>query len=98
MTRNGPNDLELPAIGARLRGRRQALGLTFEEVARRTGLSVQQVQAIEIGNSELFRFAMPMLHIYVRSYARKVGLTLPAHGAMQKCKTAHGNFQADDYQ
>lgn len=62
-----------PAIGARLRAAREAVGLSVDEVARRVRISPAAVRAIE---SEAFEQLGPPVYArgYLKSYARAVEL------------------------
>ena len=46
-------DMSMREIGMRVRGRREALGLTREQLAELTGLSVQFMASIELGKQRM---------------------------------------------
>lgn len=70
------------SIGEKLARRRHALGMSIDDIAAMTGMSVRQVTAIESNAEQL---ASPAeLTRMIRLYARKVGLSSGADGLVAK--------------
>jgi cytoskeleton protein RodZ len=74
---SSPDDLSwLADVGSRLRERRVSSGISLEEAAEQTRLSVRQIVAIEEGD----RSRLPAdvyVRGFVRVYARALGLPDP---------------------
>lgn len=61
-------------IGVILKERRLELGLSLEEMSKKTKLSIVQLEAIEDGNIEFFRDDLSYLTYFVRYYANALHL------------------------
>ncbi len=73
------------SIGEKLARRRHALGLSIDDIAATTGMSVRHVMAIESGAEQ---FAAPVdMSRMIRLYARKVGLSAGNEGLGMKSRS-----------
>jgi len=63
----------IPAVSASLRSAREALGLSVQDIANRTRITLRHVEAIEAGNYAALP-GRPYALGFARSYARAVGL------------------------
>ena len=63
-------------IGAKLKQRREALGLTVQDIARRTGMFDKQIVALESDDHGAYTTDKNLLTRLLTLYARKIELEL----------------------
>src|ERR1700736_4766509 len=73
-------------IGAALRGAREALGLTLDEISETTRVRVRHLEAVETGRLDQLP-SRPFTIGYVRAYAKALGLDADATAA--RFRTEH---------
>ncbi len=76
---NNTNDLiregvNLETIGKKIKAAREDMGLSIEDVSKKTKLLIPHLKAIEAGNVDFFKQDLSYLAYYVRYYANAVNL------------------------
>ena len=77
MTHPPLNDPHMPLeIGQLLKQERLKQGLSIEDLCKKMGTRVQQIEAVESGNEVYFQKNSNPFIWFARLYARKLGITL----------------------
>jgi transcriptional regulator with XRE-family HTH domain len=66
-------ELKQPLKGETLRRAREARGISLEEFSRKTGMTFDQIRAVEVGEESCLRRSAKPLNWYAKIYAKKLG-------------------------
>jgi transcriptional regulator with XRE-family HTH domain len=64
-------------IGRLLKMERTKQGLSMEELCKKMGVRIQQIEAVESGNTAYFQINTHPFTWFARLYAKKLGVNLP---------------------